>query len=701
MNHCKPSELKDFALRVLLGTSLEDKLAAPSETVLRGTAAPFTPEHIVLPDLPGRPPGLELSRSAKKRQTHQFPGKNELSQDRSRGHVLHFFANHELLALELMALAILKFSDAPVGFIRGIVQTMADEQRHMYRYLDRMKELGVEFGDAPLNGFFWQSLKEMKDPQEYAAAMSLTFEQANLDFSLYFEQDFRRLGDHVTAHILNEVRKDEIGHVKHGAIWLDRWRDPAKSLWDDYISHLRFPMTPARGKGPLFDREGRRLAGLSEEFINQVEVFSHSRGRPPKVFWFNPVCEQEVGVQSRSVNHPKHFQELTEDLAPLMMHLGHSDDVVLLTKELSIGWLKAIKDAGFEIPEFLIGAKEPQKVLGDRHLGGLCPWGWSPSASHTLAPLQKYLVSGIANPPIDSWQDQSDGANIFSKVAAVNLRTDQDLRAHVCSSHAEIEQTIQSLKRRCVIKAPVGSSGHNAIQVDGELGERYKNWCQKILHSQGQVVIEPWVQRLADLSCQIEITPAGDVKLLGFTRFIVNNHGTYKGHLFGKLLDGLPQEMHVRWHEPNGWAKRFEDSALRTAKFLFKHGYHGPAGIDGFIYRTADQTLFQSLGEINPRYTMGRVALELSKHLVAKQPGVWLHISKKELLSMGFENFKDLATHIESQTPLKLRKHSAGPIQLESGALCTNDPAVALQMLTILFAGTTLNEVQVLLRPSP
>lgn len=701
MNQCKPSELKDFALRVLYGTTLEDKLAPPSETVLQGTSTPFPVEAFVTPGLPGRPKGLELSKHPKKRQIHLFPSKAALGLERSRGHVLHFFANHELLALEIMALAILKFSEAPVGFIRGIIQTMADEQRHMHQYIKRMTELGVTFGDAPLNGFFWQSLKDMKDPREYAAAMSLTFEQANLDFSLFFEQDFLRLGDNQTALILNEVRRDEIGHVKHGAIWLDRWRDPAKSLWDEYISLLRFPMTPARGKGPMFDREGRRLAGLTDDFINQVEVFSHSRGRPPRVFWFNPICEQEVGLQSRITQQPKQFRELTEDLAPLMMHLGHSDDVVIVAKELSLSWRKTMKLAGFEIPEFVLGANDLMRNFGDRHLGGLDPWGWSPCATEMLRPLQKNLVSGRPKPPFDSWKTDANGDNIFSKSHAVALRTEHDLKGFLCKTIADIDDLLtenlsaQSYKR-AVIKAPIGSSGHNAIQVDTGLAldPKFQSWCHKILKAQHHVVVEPWVERIADVSCQLEISANGEIKIIGFTRFFVNSFGTYKGHIFGKLLGGLAPELHVQWHQADtGWAARFEQSAKKCGSFLWEHGYHGPAGIDGFLYRTPEGTTrFQSLGEINPRFTMGRVALELSRHLISKQPGMWLHVSKKELSESGFATFADLAANLASKHPIKMRHHPSGSLQIEEGALCTNDPDSAQQMLTVLCTGGSVEE---------
>ena len=82
-----------------------------------------------------------------------------------------------------------------------------------------------EFGQFPLNDFFWRQMPKLKTPAQYTAVMAMTFEAANLDFAQYYSKIFRSFGDHKTADILDIVLEDEISHVAFGAHWMKRWSD--------------------------------------------------------------------------------------------------------------------------------------------------------------------------------------------------------------------------------------------------------------------------------------------------------------------------------------------------------------------------------------------------------------------------------------------------------------------------------------------
>jgi len=187
---------------------------------------------------------------------------------------LHAFANHELLALELMcrSLVILPNTEELKDFKQDIVETIHDEQRHLQLYIKRINELGYEFGDFGINDFFWKHGVKVQTPAQYCSFMSLTFEMANLDFSHFYEQKFREVEDDNSTKIMREVFRDEIKHVKVGVDHLELWREN-NTLWDYYATNLIFPLTPARSRGINYQEKFRRTVGLNEDFISNVSEF--------------------------------------------------------------------------------------------------------------------------------------------------------------------------------------------------------------------------------------------------------------------------------------------------------------------------------------------------------------------------------------------------------------------------------------------
>lgn len=223
-------ELREFAERVLFSSSLEEKLQPPDViTDERPGSALCTPAA------PGRPRGLIFKPIGTARG--EFPGTRHLEQADERGRLLHFFANHELLATELMALVLLKFPDAPAAFRKGVLETLKDEQEHTRLYMERMKSCGIEFGSIPVSGYFWRAVSGMESPMDYVAGLSLTFEQANLDFARHFSTCFSEVGDADSAKLLQKIYRDEIGHVAYGLKWFRHWKNPNESDWEAFCRH--------------------------------------------------------------------------------------------------------------------------------------------------------------------------------------------------------------------------------------------------------------------------------------------------------------------------------------------------------------------------------------------------------------------------------------------------------------------------------
>lgn len=263
-------ELSEFARHILLSPTLEAKLLPPPSDLSdlhRGPGKLYlAPERA--PDIAFAPP----------RKRGKMPARAGLDDPARRAITLHHFANHELMALELFAAAILAYPEAPSPFRRGLVAILADEQRHFRLYQARMEALGLSFGAQPLNDHFWRGAADLQTPLRFVATMSLMFENGNLDFAQLYAQTFQEVGDPEAVDILNVVHDDEIRHVHFGLAWLRKLKDPAVSDWDAFTGALSFPSSPFRARGPVFDRDARVRAGFDDDFIHRLEGAIRSPG---------------------------------------------------------------------------------------------------------------------------------------------------------------------------------------------------------------------------------------------------------------------------------------------------------------------------------------------------------------------------------------------------------------------------------------
>ena len=259
-------QVREFAERVLHGTSLDAKLHLPPDGLDalrdddRGKPVAWSQ--------PGRPADLQI---AAKRDRKKLPAPGALDDPEMRVRCLHTFANHELMAIELMAWALLAYPDAPTSFRRGLLHILHDEQRHLRLYMDRIEDLGARFGDEPVNDHFWRCADSLTTPLKWVSAMNLVFEQANLDHAPTFAKHFDRVGDAESAALMRQIEVDEIHHVGFGAHFLRENTPDGRSSYDVWVENLTFFNTPDRARSvDFFNADARRAAGLDDDFVARV-----------------------------------------------------------------------------------------------------------------------------------------------------------------------------------------------------------------------------------------------------------------------------------------------------------------------------------------------------------------------------------------------------------------------------------------------
>lgn len=257
-------EIRHFALRIVQTNILDEKLfPAPADI------SDNAPGPALRLTEPGRPDNLSIHPAGgRKVKVPPLEGMADISQ---RRRILHALANHELQAVELFAWALLAFPDAPADFRRGLLRILGEEQRHVKMYTACLERHGGSLGDHAVTGYFWNKVEHIQSPLHFISAMSLTFENANLDHTVDYAAAARAAGDEKTALVVEKVQQDEIGHVRFGWEWLQVFKQE-RTAWDAFRESLTWPLRPLKARGRLFNREARRHAGMDDDFIDRIEA---------------------------------------------------------------------------------------------------------------------------------------------------------------------------------------------------------------------------------------------------------------------------------------------------------------------------------------------------------------------------------------------------------------------------------------------
>ena len=278
------------------------------------------------------------------------------------------------------------------------------------------------------------------------------------------------------------------------------------------------------------------------------------------------------------------------------------------------------------------------------------------------------------------------------------LCTEDEAGVAVDTLEAALE-AIAAIRRRghhrVVAKEAHGLAGHNALRLwEPDVLTAQRQWLAHAVQNGRQVVIEPWLDRELDFSVQLEMGPRG-LKLCGYTGLINDRKGQFHANWAAANCDRrMPANLAALIREPadiSGRLQRLYDDILSLLEAELQcAGFVGPVGIDAFVYRTPEGGCrLKPVVEINPRYTMGRLTLELMKHTCPGSCGLFRLVSRAQARAEGFADFAGYASSLSERVPLRLQGEPVPKIR--EGALCLNDPAQAQVCLATFQVSRTLN----------
>ena len=239
----------------------------------------------------------------------------------------------------------------------------------------------------------------------------------------------------------------------------------------------------------------------------------------------------------------------------------------------------------------------------------------SDSAKKVLERFPHHRVRPWADAP--PWVDGEQAAiaarvndRRFALDVARRLGVADERARRVTHVEAVLEHATCRRIERWVVKAPFSASGRERhVHIEGTI-EESRGPVERLLAKHGELIFEPWHERVCDVGVLFDCPLSGEPVA---HRQIINPSGAVRAiELDVEVPDvEIPVEL--------------IDTARRVAAELTAAGYRGPAGIDAWLHEEHGERRWHLLGEINARWSVGRLAREIAGEAGHRRLGIGTH----------------------------------------------------------------------------
>ena len=351
------------------------------------------------------------------------------------------------------------------------------------------------------------------------------------------------------------------------------------------------------------------------------------------IYLFNPTCEMAIANDTASYMPPMHLRKFEIDTAPLMGLAGGSNDTLIASNESEVtAFYSLMGEIGFDLPG--VCNLEEIKLKNRGEIDFLSPWGWSRAAHRILSPLKKNCKNEFSDSPVAVWKQGH--REFFSRRTSLlflqEFRKNEEIPDYISipytpliiNSFEQIQKWISENRIPFVFKTPWSSSGRGLYTVLSEqFAGRSEVWVKSRLKQQKELIVEPWLNKIQDFSFQFYIYSDGRIDFLGINYFEAGAEGNFEREYIGSPK-GNEYENTLK-SLPSNWVAETKVILLNAlCKLGFEQYYSGPIGVDGIIFLDKhDRVKVHPCIEINFRYTMGLLNLELRKKIHPDAIGSW------------------------------------------------------------------------------
>jgi hypothetical protein len=246
------------------------------------------------------------------------------------------------------------------------------------------------------------------------------------------------------------------------------------------------------------------------------------------------------------------------------------------------------------------------------------PWGWDAHAVWLLRKAGAALPeAGYRVAHVLRLSSREVASRVLNRLVAMLPGLPLCGASHFCRTMAEVSEAAAAYPRS-IIKAPLSGSGRGLRFCEGCLVPPLSGWCANVIATQGGVVVEPFLDKLADFAAEFDALPSGEVRFRGFSLFQTTSRCSYVSNTVASQVR-LKQLLFAHYEEEIFYLMLPCLQALLEAEI--SGDYVGPLGVDMMPCATAGGGFpkLQPCVEINLRNTMGIMSLHLARIL---SPGV-------------------------------------------------------------------------------